>query len=165
MVAARKLQANSEDLLTKETKTTRKSGGTRTKRELSLDMIKENAMGAPVAKYIFPFIKTSGIYNNDLAAKLGYKHHSNMSMVRSGASKLPVAKAKLMAEALNMPNHFEFGLLVAENNHPTEIAVLQEMGVVISQKERDILDMIEEKVPAGEMKRFKEQLQKMLDDF
>lgn len=130
-------------------------------RKLSIDNIKSSAKGAPVAKYIFPFFQTSGLSNETLASILGYKAHSNMSMVRTGAAKLPVIKAPQTAEALEIPDTYEFGRLVAENNMPDEVMALEQMGVIVSKQERRILDMIHENIPAGDMKDFENRLKEL----
>lgn len=157
MVAALKVDPKR---LPKTKKTEQKTG-----RELTLDMVKRDAPGAPVATYIYPFVKTSGISNNELGKLVGYSSHSNMSMVRSGLAKLPVKKANALAEALHINNKHEFGLLVAENNYPEEVDVLKQMGVIVDKKERLILDSILERVPAGDFPDFVEKLNKLLDEY
>lgn len=171
MVAAKKLQVDIQSLQEKtESEKARpakltRSGSKTGRRDLTLDMIKSDSMGAPVARYIFPYIKKQGVFNKELTEALGYSHHSNMSMVRSGAAKLPIVKAAKMAEILELPNPYEFGLLVAENNMPEEVNVLLELGVIVTQEERDILDLIQSKVPAGDMGDFKFKLQALLDEY
>lgn len=141
----------------------RKASNKRTGRELTLDKIKPNAKGAPVARYIFPYIQKSGLTNNDLAEFLGYENHSNMSMMRSGAARLPISKAPVLAEMVEVENKYEFGMLVFENNCPEYVQPLKDMGVIINQNERDMLDMIEKHVPKGDIRKFKKELQTFLE--
>lgn len=123
-------------------------------RQLTIDMIKPDSKGAPVAQYLFPYFQSSGISNEVLANEIGFKNHSNMSMVRTGAARLPVVKAPMLAKILQLPNRYEFGMLVAENNMPNEIEALKRMGIAIDKKERKLLDLIQENVPKGDMNAF-----------
>lgn len=130
---------------------------------LSLDMIKPDAKGAAVARYIFPYFQKCGLSNSELAKKVSYTNHSNMSMVRTGQARLPLVKAPLMADALGIENKSEFGLLVAENNLPESVAALRELGVIASDKELELLVAIRKRVLPSELGEFKVWLEEMLE--
>jgi len=133
-------------------------------RKLSAKDIKPDSVGAPVAKYIFKHIEQSRLTNNDLAKILGYASHTNMSMVRSGAARLPVVKAPLMAEALDC-DKFELGYLVLENNHPHEIAPMKQLGLLCTKEERELLTLVSDNVPLGERARFLAELKEFVQKF
>jgi transcriptional regulator with XRE-family HTH domain len=136
----------------------RRGGG----RRLTLDKISPSSKGAPVAKYIFPYAQASGVSVKELSEALGYDSHNNVSMYRTGAARMPIGKAPVIAEVLNIPNRYEFGLLVAENNMPDNVEALKEMGVICTQQERNILDVINEHVPLGDRADFLAKLETAL---
>lgn len=142
------------------------SKATRSKavRKLSLDMIKDKAKGAPVAKFLYKYFQTTDISNDEIAEELGYKSHSNMSMVRTGAARLPLIKAPKLADLLQIRERYEFGMLVAENNDPDSVEALKKLGVVINKQERELLDIINQFVPKGDMRNFKKNLINALEN-
>jgi len=135
----------------------------RAARKLSLDMIKEDAKGGPVAKFLFKYFQRSEFRTEELAEKLGYKSHSNMSMVKTGAARLPVVKAPALAELLDVKDRYQFGMLVAENNDADSVQAMKELGLIVNKQERELLDLINKHVPKGDMRNFKENLTKALE--
>lgn len=139
--------------------------GTKSKavRKLSLDMVKDGAKGAPVAKFLFKYFQMADITNEEIAESLGYKSHSNMSMVRTGAARLPLVKAPKLAELLNIQDRYKFGLLVAENNDADGVAAMKELGIIVDKQERQLLDLINKHVPKGDMSQFSKNLEAALE--
>ncbi len=142
----------------------KKSTRGRAIRKLSLDMIKEDSKGEPVAKFLFKYFQRSEHSNSEIAAALNYGSHSNMSMVRTGAARLPLEKAPLLADLLEIEERYEFGMLVAENNDAKGLAAMKELGVVVSKRERELLDVINKHVPAGDFKQFSKNLIRALEN-
>lgn len=138
-----------------------KKGRVAKSRELSLDMLKKNAPGFPVARYMYDAMKSSDLTNEQMKIRLGYTQHSNVSMMKTGAARLPIKKAQLVADMLEL-DYFEFGKLVAENNIPDEVIVLENMGVICSEEEREMLDIIHKNVPSGDIRSFKKDLQEFV---
>lgn len=124
---------------------------------LQLDMIKDDDPAASVAKYIFKPLARTGMTNSELAKKLGYPSHSNISMMRSGQQRLPIKKAGVLAEVAEMNEH-ALGIKVLENNLPEEYLVLKSMGVIASKRERDFFNELSEIVPTGAQREFLEKI-------
>lgn len=164
-MAAQALKVDSKLKVNTPTKASeKKSARGRAVRKLSLDMIKENAKGGPVAKFLFKYFQRSEHSNSEIAEALKYDNHSNMSMVRTGAARLPMKKAPLLADLLEIEERYEFGMLVAENNDPSGLAAMKELGVVVSKGERELLDIINKHVPAGDFKQFSKNLTRALEN-
>ena len=161
-MAAQALKVDSKLTNTVTSKT--KSTKSKAVRKLSLDMIKNDSQGAPVAKFLYKYFQTSDLTNVEIARALGYKSHSNMSMVRTGAARLPIIKAPKLADLLDIRQRYEFGLLVAENNDHESVSALKEMGVIVDKQERALLDMIQKHIPKGDMKQFSKNLQSALEN-
>ena len=130
-------------------------------RELTLNMIDKKAPGYPVAMYIFKPLKNIGLTNTVLARELSYNAHSNMSMVRSGAARLPMTKAPKMASLIEC-DPYEFGRLVAENNMPDELSAMEELGLICSKDERVLLDEINKSVPVGDRPELIEKIRELI---
>ena len=166
-MAAQALKADSSLKVNTPTKGSekQKTKATRGKavRKLSLDMIRDDSKGAPVAKFLFKHFQKTDLRTEEIAAKLGYNSHSNMSMVRTGAARLPVVKAPALAELLDIKDKYEFGMLVAENNDHNSVQAMKELGLIVSKQERELLDLINSHVPKGDMRTFKANLTKALE--
>lgn len=130
-----------------------KKTSVRRAKTLQLDMIDDDAPGAVVAKYIFHPLERTGMTNSELAKKLGYPSHSNISMMRSGQQRLPILKAETLAEITGMDKH-ALGIKVLKNNKPEEYLVLKSMGVIASKRERDFFDKLSEIVPTEDQGEF-----------
>ena len=130
-------------------------------RELTLNMIDEKAPGYPVAMYIFKPIKRIGLTNTKLARELNYNAHSNMSMIRSGAARLPITKAPKMASLIEC-DPYEFGRLVAENNMPDELQAMEQLGLICSKEERALLTEINQSVPIDNRPELIEKIRQLI---
>ena len=86
-----------------------------------------------------------------------------MSMIRTGQARLPLAKAPKLAEVLDIDDHQEFGLLVAENNAPGDISALKTLGVIATKEERELLAVIKGILPT-EMRNFIIWIKQILDE-
>lgn len=159
----RTLKVNTPTKASGKTRNT-KSAKSKAVRKLSLDMIKDDAKGAPVAKYLFKYFQKADISNSDIAKQLGYDNHSNMSMVRTGAARLPVVKAPALAKILEIKDRYEFGILVAENNDAPAVAAMKELGVVVTKQERKLLDLINKHIPKGDISQFSKNLEAALEN-
>ena len=122
-------------------------------RGFSHNKIKDDAPGAPVAKYLYRPIMSSGLSIKELSKLLGYSQHSNVSMVKNGLARLPVNKVLKVVECLDV-DPYKLASLVLENNHPTYPEILKTTGLICDKWERGVLDQINESIPEDERKEF-----------
>jgi hypothetical protein len=132
-------------------------------RGLSHNKIKDDAPGAPVAKYLYGPIMASGLSINELSKILEYSQHSNVSMVKNGLSRLPVVKILKVVSCLDV-DAYKLASLVLENNHPTYPDILKRAGLICDKWERGVLNQINKAVPLGERKEFAAKLEAFLKD-
>lgn len=86
-----------------------------------------------VAYYLFPFWGRVGMTLNDMCGLLGYKSHSNLSAVRSGAQRIPFEKAHLFIkvfEPVGLDPHVFMSLLFRQHHEQIVIETMTNTGVL-----------------------------------
>lgn len=121
--------------------------------------------GRPVAEYMFPYIRESGLSNTELAKMLGYRNHTNLSMAKSGTAILPLNKVEAMAKAVNCDKR-QLATLVMKTSNRENFDILTRCGVIMNDRQRRIVQTVENSLPIGDMdKEFIEALQEFVKSY
>lgn len=107
--------------------------------KITLEQIRnKNGIGRKVAEYIYPFVKRSGLSNQELTNGLKSKSHTNTSMMRSGSANLPIEKVPLLAELIDC-DPYMLGYLALQCHNEAEHKILLKLGVITSPDEQEVL--------------------------
>ncbi len=120
---------------------------------VSLSDIRDEAderKGRAIAEFLFPFIRASGLSNNELTKMLGYKNHNNLSMARSGKAALPLNKVESMSKAVQCDKR-ELATVVFKTSSKESYDILHRCGLVMNDRQFRIVDTVERNLPIGDM--------------
>lgn len=131
----------------------------------------EDKQGEPrrakiVADYIEGPIDHSGKSVGEVARLIGYKNQNNLSMAKKGSVVLPMNKIEALARHIDGLDKFKLATLVFQTWDKERYDILQRCGVVVDNEDREILDTIKSKIPAGDIdEEFLASLREFLDNY
>lgn len=104
-----------------------------------------------VAGFLEKIINRSSYSQKEIAEMCGFNSSNIISMLKQGATKVPVEKIPALAKALDI-DRVEFFELVMKNYRPKEYEVIVEIfGDPISDAERTIIKLLRQVIPAGQL--------------
>ena len=96
------------------------------------------------AEYLRKAIEASSKTQREIAEQAGFRHPNVLSMMKSGETKVPIARIPDLADALRVP-HVPFLLTAIEEYHPEVHEVLFEyFGAGLSRSELILLEVFDE---------------------
>jgi hypothetical protein len=108
--------------------------------------VSSESEGMTLAQYVcrqLEIVSIRGKTNREIAAEAGYKSGNIISMIKSGAMKLPLSKVPEMARALKSDPALLFRLAMMQFTSD-KLAVEEIFGTVVSKNETAILGYIRE---------------------
>lgn len=104
-----------------------------------------------VAGFLERIINRSKYSQKEIAEMCGFNSPNIITMLKQGATKVPVEKIPALAKALDI-DRVEFFELVMKNYRPKEYEVIVEIfGEPISDAERAIIKLLRQVIPKGQL--------------
>lgn len=104
-----------------------------------------------VAVLLEKVINRSSYSQKEIAKMCCFNSPNIITMLKQGATKVPVEKIPALAKALNL-DRVKFFELVMKNYRPKEYEVIVEIfGEPISDAERAIIKLLRQIIPAGQL--------------
>lgn len=126
--------------------------------EATKTQAKKKQQRISVADYIAKQVEISGKAQTAIAAEAGFEQNNMISMLKSGKTKLPLARVVPLAKALNVDSRHLF-LLTVNEYMPEALEMFQEMidQPVLTANELEIINLVRQANPNNPRVRTKAQ--------